>query len=133
MPAGPSSITATYVVLVGFQLPDPNQSSMAFVPTGLAATADASVVLQDVRILVDSNTLQQHLQYIARQTNVTHYTVSWIDWLSVQKCTLYTSSEQQQTTGNSNMWAWFLVCHCCSSLLPSMECSSARRADAGDN
>jgi hypothetical protein len=38
------------------------------------------VALQDVRILVDSSTLQQHVQYFSQQGKVKTYTVSSDFW-----------------------------------------------------
>lgn len=75
-----ASISCTYVVLAGFELPDP-RSPAGLIPVGLRASSSATasgghVALQDVRILVDSSTLQQHVEYFSQQGKVKIYTVS---------------------------------------------------------
>lgn len=77
--AGPSSVHLVHVILVGFKLPSPS-SPQGLVPSGLLGAAAQgsthSLSLQDVRILVDAATLQQHLKFFSSTPNVTTYTVS---------------------------------------------------------
>jgi hypothetical protein len=72
--AGAASVSFTNVVLVGFQLPDPS-SPAALAPNGLRSGEHVS--FRDVRILVDSSTLQQHVKFFNGQQNkVKTYSVS---------------------------------------------------------
>lgn len=69
------------MILDGFQLPDPAaaHAQAALLPRGLlgaAGTASPSLVLQDVRILVDAASLLQHVQFFRQQLpDVRAYTV----------------------------------------------------------
>jgi hypothetical protein len=89
--AGPSRASLSYVLLHGFKLADPAQpqQGLPLLPQGLisraaAAAADGSAAaaggvvlsLRDVRILVDSATLLQHVAYFATMPHVRVYTVS---------------------------------------------------------
>lgn len=82
--AGPSSGSFVHVILAGFQLPAPSSSPQALIPAGLlgapAAGSGNSLSLQDVRILVDAPTLQQHVEFFTALPNVTTYTVSAPQW-----------------------------------------------------
>jgi hypothetical protein len=74
---GPGSAELSHVILDGFTLPNPS-SGQGLVPAGLLGTAKGPhfLSLQDVRVLVDQPTLQQHVDHFAKLENVTTYTVS---------------------------------------------------------
>jgi hypothetical protein len=75
---GAASVSFINVLLVGFKLPEP-ASPAGLVPTGVQSGGHVS--LQDVRILVDSSTLLQHVQFFKNQQNkVKMYTVSGFCW-----------------------------------------------------
>eukprot|EP00879_Flechtneria_rotunda_P017637 GHRR01018488.1.p1 GENE.GHRR01018488.1~~GHRR01018488.1.p1 ORF type:complete len:399 (+),score=90.31 GHRR01018488.1:379-1575(+) len=94
LPTGTSGAKLSYLILVGFQLPDPAGPD-GFVPVGLAGNGQTSLVLQDVRITVDSMTLQQHVQYFqqlpgsrvytdgASFLHVNHHVTNRMTWQSV--------------------------------------------------
>jgi hypothetical protein len=72
--AGAASVSFTNVLLVGFKLPDPS-SPAGLAPVGVQSGGHVS--LRDVRILVDSSTLQQHVEFFNSQKNkVKTYSVS---------------------------------------------------------
>lgn len=79
---GPTRLDLANVVLDGFILPDPSSSPQALIPSGLlgkpAVGSRVSLSLQDMRILVDAVTLQQHAAFFSKFPDVTVYTVSGI-------------------------------------------------------
>jgi hypothetical protein len=90
-------VSITYMLLAGFKLPDPS-SPAGLVPVGLQASSSAAasaghVALQDVRILVDGSTLQQHVQFfsqLSQQGKARIYTVSRVGllWLLFLHCAI---------------------------------------------
>jgi hypothetical protein len=79
-PAGPARLSLSYVVLSGFQLPDPSAprpGEQPLAPRGLLGTVPtAGLQLTDVRILVGRDSLRQHVEFLARQPSARTYTVS---------------------------------------------------------
>lgn len=97
--AAPARTSISYALLQGFALPNPTNNGLGLIPQGLisppaaAATATAGDVsgtniavqtnakispylrLTDVRLLVDSTTLQQHLDFFKATPGAKIYTV----------------------------------------------------------
>lgn len=72
----PTSARLSYVVLDGFQLPDPSGPA-ALIPANLLTPgSNSSLLLRDVRIVVDGPTLQQHVRFFSKLARVVVYTVS---------------------------------------------------------
>lgn len=77
----PHSVQLSYAILDGFQLPDPS-GAQGLIPAGLLGAAapggQSSLSLRDVRIVVDEPTLQQHVSFFSKLSNVAVYTVSGV-------------------------------------------------------
>jgi hypothetical protein len=75
----PHSVQLSYVILDGFQLPDPS-GPQSLIPAGLLGAAapggHIALSLQDVRVVVDGPTLQQHVKFFSKISDVAVYTVS---------------------------------------------------------
>jgi len=109
---GPTRLDLANVVLDGFTLPNPSSSPQALIPSGLlgkpAVGSRVSLSLQDVRILVDAVTLQQHAAFFSKLPDVTVYTVSGMFSCSPQAQQgmhpTHTALSQQQQSFNLGMY-----------------------------
>eukprot|EP00882_Tetradesmus_deserticola_P014601 GHRQ01015531.1.p1 GENE.GHRQ01015531.1~~GHRQ01015531.1.p1 ORF type:complete len:606 (+),score=147.84 GHRQ01015531.1:170-1987(+) len=111
-------VSFTYVLLVGFELPDP-RSPAGLVPTGLHSSSNVAaggghVSLRDVRVLVDSDTLQRHVQFFSQQQTVKtysdgatylHVNYFWTPHASWQSVGLLLASDLQDARSTSGMAA----------------------------